>query len=74
MTVVSIEFITFKTSLFFRADDIFSDANSYDKTLVEKLQILDSLDEAEKKSIYTQIDSLISKKRLKDNLSNLVTS
>ncbi len=56
---------------FFRADDIFNDANSHDKTLVEKLQLLDMLDEDEKKSIYTLIDSLVSKKKLKDNLKNL---
>lgn len=59
---------------FFRADDIFSDANSYDKTLVEKLQLLDSLDDGEKKSIYTLVDSLVSKKKMKENLQNLVNS
>jgi transcriptional regulator with XRE-family HTH domain len=58
----------------FRADEIFSDANTYDKTLMEKLRLLDSLDEVEKVSIYNLIDSLISKKKLKDNLQNLITS
>jgi len=38
---------------------------------MEKLRLLDSLDEIEKKSIYTLIDSLISKKKLKDSLQNL---
>ena len=33
---------------------------------MEKLRFLDSLDDNEKKSIYTLIDSLISKKKLKD--------
>jgi transcriptional regulator with XRE-family HTH domain len=55
----------------FQADDIFSETNSYDKTLMEKLRLLDSLDDVEKKSIYNLIDSLISKKKLKDNLQNL---
>jgi len=55
----------------FQADEIFSDTNSYDKTLMEKLRLLDSLDEVEKKSIYNLIDSLISKKKLKDNLQSL---
>ena len=59
---------------FFKADDIFNEVNTYDKTLVEKLQLLDSLDEQEKQSIYTLIDSLISKKKLKDNLSSLIAS
>ena len=48
------------------------ETNSYDKTLMEKLRLLDSLDDVEKKSIYNLIDSLISKKKLKDNLSNLL--
>lgn len=56
----------------FQADEIFSESNSYDKTLMEKLRLLDSLDEVEKKSIYNLIDSLISKKKLKDNLSSLL--
>lgn len=55
----------------FRADEIFDDVNTYDKTLIEKLQHLDSLNEDEKKSIYTLIDSLITKKKLKDNLQSL---
>jgi len=55
----------------FSADEIFNETNSYDKTLMEKLRLLDLLDEDEKKSIYTLIDSLISKKKLKDSLQNL---
>tara|TARA_B110000046_G_C12942965_1_gene376630 strand:+ start:239 stop:601 length:363 start_codon:yes stop_codon:yes gene_type:complete len=64
----------FSLSELFKADDIFTDVNTYDKTLMEKLRFLDSLDDNEKKSIYTLIDSLISKKKLKDNLSNLIAS
>ena len=64
----------FSLSELFKADDVFTDVNTYDKTLIEKLRFLDSLDDAEKKSIYTLIDSLISKKKLKDNLSNLIAS
>ncbi len=58
----------------FAADEIFSDTNTYDKTLMEKLRLLDSLEEVEKVSIYNLIDSLISKKKLKDNLTNLISS
>jgi transcriptional regulator with XRE-family HTH domain len=56
----------------FKADDIFKDANTYDKTLMEKLKLIDELDNTEKKSLYNIIDSLIAKKRLKDNLQSLV--
>ena len=64
----------FSLSDLFKADDIFSEVNTYDRTLMEKLRFLDSLDDVEKKSIYVLIDSLISKKKLKDNLTNLITS
>lgn len=64
----------FSLSEFFEAEEIFSDINTYDKTLIEKLRLVESLDEEEKKSIYTLVDSLISKKKLKDNLTNLIAS
>lgn len=57
---------------FFQANEIFSETNTHDKTLLEKLRLLDSLDDAEKSSIYTLIDALVSKKRLKDNLQNMI--
>jgi hypothetical protein len=57
--------------LTYPSDRVFDDVNTYDKTLIEKLQHLDSLNEDEKKSIYTLIDSLITKKKLKDNLQSL---
>ncbi|MCP4482241.1 MAG: helix-turn-helix transcriptional regulator [bacterium] len=51
------------------ADDIFKDENSYDKTLMEKIRLVEELDENERKSIFNIIDGLIAKKRLKDTLS-----
>lgn len=56
----------------FEADTIFVDVNSYDKTLMERLKLVDTLDDTDKKSIYNIIDSLIAKKRLKDNLQTLM--
>ncbi len=46
------------------------DINSFDKNVVEKLQLLDQLEETEKKSIFNIIDMAISKKRLTDSLTN----
>lgn len=46
------------------------DINSYDKSIVDKLRLLDELDDIEKNSIFNIIDIAISKKRLKDMLSN----
>ena len=54
----------------FTSDGLFKDVNSYDKSLVEKLTLMDNLEEEERKCIFSIIDSLISKKRLKDALSN----
>ena len=47
-----------------------ADINSYDKSEVEKLRLLNQLDESEKKSIFNIIDIALTKKRLKDTLSN----
>lgn len=47
-----------------------TDVNSYDKSEVEKLRLLNQLEETEKKSIFNIIDMAITKKRLKDTLSN----
>ncbi|MCP4177718.1 MAG: helix-turn-helix transcriptional regulator [bacterium] len=54
----------------FISDEIFKEINSADKTLMEKLRLLDSLDEEEKSAVYKIIDGLISKKKLKETLSN----
>jgi transcriptional regulator with XRE-family HTH domain len=50
-----------------------TDINSYDKNIVERLQLLDQLEDKEKKSIFTIIDMAISKKRLTDSLSNALS-
>jgi len=49
------------------------DVNTADKSLMEKLRYLDQLEEKEKNAFFALLDSLIAKKKLKDNLSNLVT-
>jgi transcriptional regulator with XRE-family HTH domain len=51
-----------------------TDINSYDKSDVEKLRLLNQLEETEKKSIFNIIDMAITKKRLKDTLSNALNS
>jgi transcriptional regulator with XRE-family HTH domain len=56
----------------FKADMLPTEVRTYDKTLIEKLKLIDELDEIEKKSLYHIVDSLIAKKRLKDNLQSLV--
>lgn len=47
-------------------------ANSVDKTLMEKISLIDSLDKKEKAAFFTMLDALVAKKKLKDNLSNVL--
>ena len=42
--------------------------------LLEKIKLIDQLEELERTSILTIIDIAISKKRMKDNLSNLISA
>ena len=51
------------------ADDLMKDVNSYDKSLMEKISLVDALDEDEKKSLFKIIDALSSKKKMKDSLA-----
>jgi hypothetical protein len=39
----------------FKADDIFKDASTYDKTLMEKLKLIDELDNTEKNHFTTSL-------------------
>ena len=57
----------------FASDDIFKEESSYDKSLMEKLRLIDMLDEDEKKAVFLIIDGLIDKKKLRDNLQNLLS-
>ncbi len=54
----------------FSADEVFKDVNSIDKTLMEKVSLIEQLDKKEKSAFFTMLDALVAKKKLKDNLSN----
>lgn len=47
-----------------------TDINSYDKSIIEKIRLIDELEEKERTAIFNIIDMAITKKRLKDALSN----
>jgi transcriptional regulator with XRE-family HTH domain len=57
----------------FKADEVFKDINSFNKTIVEKLGMIEQLEEKEKQAFYSILDALISKKKLKDTLTNALT-
>lgn len=45
-----------------------------DKTLMEKLRVLELLEDEEKNSVYHIIDGLFAEKKLKDTLSSALNS
>ena len=47
-----------------------TDINSTDKTLMEKVKLMESLEEQEKQTLFNMLDAFVSKKKLKDALSN----
>jgi transcriptional regulator with XRE-family HTH domain len=61
-----------EVSELFASDDIFKDVNSADKTLMEKIRLLEQLDDKERVSIYNIVDGLFAKKKMKDTLSSAI--
>jgi transcriptional regulator with XRE-family HTH domain len=57
----------------FQSDEIFKDINSVDKTIMEKIKLIEQLDDQEKASLFNIIDGLFAKKRLKDSLSSALS-
>ncbi|MDD2196894.1 MAG: helix-turn-helix domain-containing protein [Bacteroidales bacterium] len=55
-----------------QSDESMSDVNSVDKSLMEKLRLMEALNDEERKTIYTMLDAFIGKKKLKDALSNVL--
>lgn len=54
----------------FRADEVFKDVNTFDKSVMEKVALIDTLDKKEKIAFYAILDALLTKKKLKDNLTS----
>jgi hypothetical protein len=46
--------------------------NSYDKTLMEKIRLMEDLSDDERKTIFTILDAFVGKKKLKDTLSSVL--
>lgn len=55
---------------FFEADRDGTEVNSVNEPLLQKLRLLEELDETQKKSICNMIDTAIANKRFKEALSN----
>jgi ERCC4-type nuclease len=50
----------------------FQEVNSQDSTLMEKIKLIESLPDEERKTIFTILDAFVGKKKLKDTLSNVL--
>lgn len=55
-----------------QSDESLSDVNSVDKSLMEKVRLMEALNGEERKTIYTMLDAFIGKKKLKNALSNVL--
>lgn len=58
---------------FFADDDRMADVNSYDSSLMEKVKMIEALNDEEKKTVFSIVDAFVGKKKLKDALSNVLT-
>jgi transcriptional regulator with XRE-family HTH domain len=57
----------------FNTDSVYKDISTYDKTLIDKLNLIEQLDKKEKQAFFVMLDALVNKKRLKDTLSNALS-
>ena len=49
-----------------------TEVNSTDRTLMEKVKLMEALEEKERHTLFTMLDAFVSKKRLKDALSDAI--
>lgn len=57
--------------LFASSEDL-KEINSYDKSVMEKVALMEALNNEEKQTIYIMLDAFVGKKKLKDALSNVL--
>ncbi len=55
------------------ADEVFKDVNSLDKSVLEKITLIEELDKKEKQAFSIMLDALVAKKRLKDLLNSALS-
>jgi len=61
-----------KLSDIFNTDDELVEINSYDASIMEKIKLVEILTTDEKKMVFSFIDALIGKKKMKDALSGII--
>jgi len=48
------------------------EVNAHDKTVMEKVALIESLADNEKNTLYSMLDAFVGKRKLKDALSNVL--
>ncbi|WP_199736862.1 helix-turn-helix domain-containing protein [Flavobacterium sp. LB2P53] len=56
----------------FASTEELKEINSFDKSIMEKVSLMESLNEEEKQTIYIMLDAFIGKRKLKDALQNVL--
>lgn len=56
----------------FKAYELLNDVNSFDKSLMEKIALVEQLDKKEKTAFYAVLDAFLGKKKMKDALAFLL--
>jgi len=56
----------------FATTEVLKEINSFDQTIMEKVSLVETLSDEERKTIYTMLDAFVGKKKLKDALSNVL--
>ena len=59
------------SELFATTDEI-EEVNSHYKTVMEKVSLIESLNNDEKNTLYSMLDAFVGKRKLKDALSNVL--
>lgn len=59
------------SELFATSDDL-QEVKSLDKSIMEKVNMIELLDDKEKQAIYSILDAFLGKKKLKDALANVL--
>jgi len=62
-----------KLSDLFDDEDKLADVNSYDASLMEKVKLIEDLNDDEKKTVFSIVDAFAGKKKLKDALTNVLS-
>ncbi|MDZ4796382.1 MAG: helix-turn-helix domain-containing protein [Bacteroidota bacterium] len=56
----------------FAATNELKEINSLDKSIMEKVSLIEGLTDDEKKTLYSMLDAFVGKRKLKDALSNVL--